>query len=120
MIQLFKLYCQQTLNTRHGPHRVIFYEGSKYVLANLVTHKERSVHIKNSNFFNYDSEVDIPADTTRRDYMEFVVEKVLSHSGDAKKPTAMLFQSNGLITMTLITHGSRGKTYGFVKHFMNI
>ena len=50
---------------------------------------ERSVHIKNLKFFNYDSEVDVPSDTARRDYMEFVVEKVLKHSGDTKKPTAM-------------------------------
>ena len=41
---------------------------------------------------NYDSEVDVPADTARRDYMEFVVEKVLSHSGDKKKPTTMSFK----------------------------
>ena len=33
--------------TWHGPYCVISYTGSKYVLANLVTHKERSVHIKN-------------------------------------------------------------------------
>ena len=77
--------------TWHGPYRVISYKGSKYVLANLVTHKERSVHIKSSIFLNYDSEVDVPADTARRDYMEFVVEKVLKHSGDTKKPTAMSF-----------------------------
>ena len=33
--------------TSHSPYRVISYKGSEYVLANLVTHKERSVHIKN-------------------------------------------------------------------------
>ena len=47
-----------------------------------------SVHLKN---FNYGSEVDVPADTARRDYMKFVVEKVLKHSGDTEKPTAMSF-----------------------------
>jgi hypothetical protein len=50
------------------------------------------VHIKNLKIFNYDSEVDVPADTARRDYMEFVVEKVLNHAGDKKKPTTMSFQ----------------------------
>ena len=77
--------------TWHGPSRVTSYKGSEYVLANLVNHKERSVHIKNLKKFNYDSEVDVPADTARRDYMEFVVEKILKHSGDTKKPTAMSF-----------------------------
>ena len=32
--------------TWHGPYRVISYKGSKYVLVNLATHKERSVHVK--------------------------------------------------------------------------
>ena len=46
--------------------------------------------------FNYDPEVDIPADTARRDYMEFVVEKVLGHAGDTKKPTTMSFHVKSL------------------------
>ena len=50
------------------------------------------MYIKKLKNFNYDSEVDVPADTARRDYMEFVVEKVLNHSGDKKKPTTMSFQ----------------------------
>ena len=70
--------------------------------------------------FNDDPEVDIPADTARRDYMEFVVEKVLGHAGDTKKPTTMSFHLNGSTTMTLIIHGSRGNHYGSVKHSMII
>ena len=50
------------------------------------------MHIKNLKKFKYDSEVDVPADTARHDYMEFVVEMILNHSGDTKKPTAMSFQ----------------------------
>ena len=46
--------------TWHGPYRVTSYKGYKYVLANLVTHKERNVHLKNPKKFNYDSEVDVP------------------------------------------------------------
>ena len=63
----------------------------EYVLTDLVNHKKRSVHVKNLKIFNYDPDVDIPADTARRDYMEFVVEKVLGHAGDTKKPTTMSF-----------------------------
>ena len=33
----------------------------------------------------------MPADTARRDYMEFFVEKILAHAGDIKKPTSMSF-----------------------------
>ena len=56
-----------------------------------MNHKERSVHVKNLKIFNYDPEVVLPADTARHDYMEFVVEKVLGHTGDTKKPTTMSF-----------------------------
>ena len=43
------------------------------------------------NYKCYGSEGDVPADAARRDYMEFVVEKILKHSGDTEKPTAMSF-----------------------------
>ena len=56
-----------------------------------MNHKERSVHVKNLKILNYDPEVVLPADTARHDYMEFVVEKVLGHTGDTKKPTTMSF-----------------------------
>ena len=75
----------------HGPYCIVSFKGSEYVLANLVNHKTRSVHVKNLKIFNYDPKVDIPADTARRDYMEFMVEKVLGHAGDIKKPTTMSF-----------------------------
>ena len=70
-----------------GPFRVVSLEGSEYVLANLITHKHNSVHVKNLKIFNYDPSMGIPADTARRDYME----KVLSHTGDSRKPTSMSF-----------------------------
>ena len=59
----------------------------------------------------------VSADTARRDYMEFVVEKVLGHADDQQQCRSML---NGSSTMTLITHGSRGNHYGSVKHSMTI
>lgn len=74
-----------------GPFRVVSFIGSEYVLANLITHKHNSVHVKNLKIFNYDLSMGLPADTARRDYMEYFVEKVLNHSGDKKKPTSMSF-----------------------------
>ena len=47
--------------------------------------------MKNLKIFNYDPSLGIPADTARRDYMEYFVEKVLRHTGDSKKPTSMSF-----------------------------
>lgn len=54
----------------HRPYRVVSFEESEYILANLVTHNEGSAHVKNLKIFNYDPAVGIPADTARRDYME--------------------------------------------------
>ena len=64
-----------------GPFRVVSFEGSEYVLANLITHKHNSVYVKNFKIFNYDPSMGLPADTARRDYMEYFFEKVLNHSG---------------------------------------
>ena len=74
-----------------GPFHVISFEGSEYVLANLITHKDNSVHVKNFKIFNYDPSMGIPADTARRDYMEYFVEKVFNNTGATKKPTSMSF-----------------------------
>ena len=63
-----------------------------------------------AQIFNYDSEVDVPADTARRDYMEFVVEKISRH----------LVIQNGSTMIILIIHGSCGNHYGSVKHSMII
>ena len=52
-------------------------------------------------------EVDVPADTARRDYMEFVVEKVLNHSGDKKKPTTMSFQVKWLNYDDTVKHSMK-------------
>ena len=57
------------------------------ISSQTLSHTRSEVYIlKIKKNLNYDSEVDVPADTARRDYMEFVVEKVLNHSGDKKKP----------------------------------
>ena len=68
-----------------GPFRVVSLEGSEYVLANLITHKHNSVHVKNLKIFDYDPSMGLPADTARRDYMEYFVEKVLNRSDYTKK-----------------------------------
>lgn len=74
-----------------GPFRVVSFIDSEYVIANLITHKERRVHIKNLKQFLFDPAVALPADTARRDYMEHFVEKILAHEGDEKKPTSLSF-----------------------------
>ena len=67
-------------------------KGPSMSLQTLLHTKNELCILKIKKKINYDSEVDVPADIARRDYMEFVVEKVLSHSGDEKKPTTMSYQ----------------------------
>ena len=74
-----------------GPFRVVSFNESEHVLAKLITHKHNSIHVKNLKIFNYDPSMGLPADTARRDYMEYFVEKVLNHTGDTKKLTSMSF-----------------------------
>ena len=75
------------LFTRRILHR------SEYVIANLITHKERRVYITHLNLFLLDPAVAIalPADTARRDYTEILVEKTSAHASDKKKPPSMSF-----------------------------
>ena len=100
-----------------GLLRVVSFVGSEYVLANLIAHKEHSVHVKNLKIFNYDPLMGMPADTARRDYMEYFVEKVLSHTGDKKKPTSMSFHLKWLnCDDSHKTWEPWGKISGSVKH----
>ena len=46
------------------------------ISSQTLLHTKNEVYIlKILKIYNYDSEVNVPADTARRDYMEFVVEK---------------------------------------------
>ena len=58
-----------------GPFRVVSYIDSEYVIANLITQKKCRVHITNLKQFLFDPAVALPADTARRDYIEFLLRK---------------------------------------------
>lgn len=83
----------RSLTKCHGRFRVVSFVVSEYVLANLITHVGRRVHVKSLKIFNYDPSMGFRADTARR---EFFVEKVLAHSGDTKRPSSMSFHAKGL------------------------
>ena len=72
--------------------------------------------MKNLKIFNNDPSMGIPADTARRDYMEYFVEKVLGHTGDSKKPQSMSFHVKWLNSH--IIHRSLGRISGSVMHSM--
>jgi RNase H-like domain found in reverse transcriptase/Integrase core domain/Integrase zinc binding domain/Chromo (CHRromatin Organisation MOdifier) domain len=74
-----------------GPMRVISGDDSRYLLYDLITHKEKIYHISDLKHFLYDPAITDPLDVARRDYMEFFVESVLDHRGDIKRKTDLKF-----------------------------
>ena len=74
-----------------GPFRVLSSSQSEYTLLNLITKKHRTVHASKLKTFVFDPATQDPADTARRDYMEFFVESILAHRGDRKKVSSLSF-----------------------------
>ena len=71
--------------------KVISNEGSKYLLLDLVTKKEKHIHVTRIKEFLFaPSRVD-PTDVARRDYLEHFVEAILKHKGDIKVLSSLQF-----------------------------
>jgi Chromo (CHRromatin Organisation MOdifier) domain len=87
-------YAQQPPTRLHthwfGPMRVISNDKSAYTLLDLVTKKERQIHVKRIKEFIFSTTAD-PLDIARRDYLEFFVEEILSHRGNVKKVSTLQF-----------------------------
>ena len=74
-----------------GPMKVISNEGSKYLLLDLITKKEKHIHVTRIKEFLFaPSRVD-PTDVARRDYLEYFVEAILKHKGDTKVLSSLQF-----------------------------
>ena len=67
-----------------GPMRVISGRDSRYLLYDLVSHKEVEYHVSDMKPFKFDPLTTNPLDVARRDHMEFFVEKVFEHRGDLR------------------------------------
>lgn len=74
-----------------GPMRVVSGSHSRYLLYDLITHKEKVYHVSDMKPFLYDPAITNPIDIARRDYMEFFVEKILEHKGDLTKKKDIKF-----------------------------
>ena len=73
-----------------GPMKVISNHLSEYVLLDLITKKEKNIHVKRIKQFHFSPTAD-PLDIARRDYLEFFVEEILSHRGNVKKVSTLQF-----------------------------
>ena len=73
-----------------GPMKVISNKHSEYTLLDLVTKKERHIHVTRIKEFFFSTKAD-PLDIARRDYLEFYVEEILTHRGNIKKVSTLEF-----------------------------
>jgi hypothetical protein len=74
-----------------GPLRVINYIGAMYILHNLVTNEEETIHVSRLKPFEYDPMHTDPVAVARADANEYVIGAVLAHSGDPKRKSSLDF-----------------------------
>ena len=67
-----------------GPMQVMSGHDSRYILKDLVSHKEKEYHVSDMKPFKFDPSTTNPLDIARRDHLEFFVEKVFEHRGDLR------------------------------------
>lgn len=80
------------LQTRKkGPFQVVNIIGSKYVLQDLLSHKNFETHISNLSPFNFDESRTDPVDVAMHDNQEFLIEDILAHRGDRTRRSTMEF-----------------------------
>ena len=77
---------------KYGPMRVINKVGTKYSVQDLVTGKVEEVPIHRLSTFLIDEDKDDPRETALRDNNEFVVEKILAHTGNKKRSKELKFE----------------------------
>ena len=76
-----------------GPYKVISKQGNEYTIENLVTGLQQNAHCKLLRVYNYDVERTDPRDIALRDYKDqYYIERVISHTGQKRRPGAMKFK----------------------------
>lgn len=77
-----------------GPMKVISKDesGLNYVLRDLCTHKDETVHVKRIHPFYYDSVITDPTHVALADSQEQRIDKIVGHRGDRYKPSSMEFE----------------------------
>ena len=63
-----------------------------YVLKDLTTNQNETVHVTRIHPFYYDPKITDPRQVANADKQVFDVDKILSHRGNKNKPSTMEFQ----------------------------
>ena len=71
--------------------KVIESRDSRYKLLDLITLKEKEYHVSDVKPFVFDAALTDPLNVTRRDNMEYFIDKILQHRGNLKKKTEIGF-----------------------------
>ena len=74
-----------------GPIQVVSRKDSRYLLKDLISHKEKEYHVSDMKPFIFDPSTTNPTDIARRDHLEFFVDKVFRHRGDLKSKRDLEF-----------------------------
>ena len=74
-----------------GPMRVISNHFNEYTLFDLINKKEVTYHVTDLKQFIFNPERHSPQDIARKDYLEFFVEKVISHRGNTSHTRSLEF-----------------------------
>ena len=75
-----------------GPMQVISHSQGEYTLLDLTTNKEKQYHSSQMKQFIFDPDETNPQDVSRRDYLEFFIEEIITHSGNTKKLSTLTFK----------------------------
>ena len=68
-----------------GPFKVLGNENLEYELLDLITRKEKTVHVTRLKEFIFNPAITEPQDIARRDYLEFFVEAMRRHRGPTSR-----------------------------------
>ena len=76
-----------------GPLKVVNTYGTRYSLQNLINGETRDVHVSRIRpFLSSDTSLDNMRAVAIRDHHEYVVEKILEHTGDPKRRSTLEFK----------------------------
>ena len=74
-----------------GPFKVLGSENLEYRLLDLVTSKEKLIHVTTLKEFIFDPFTTEPKDIARRDFLEYFVEAIIAHRGSTSRKSEFQF-----------------------------
>ena len=74
-----------------GPFKVLGHENSEYRLFDLVSKKEKLIHVTRIKEFIFNPLDVNPQDIARRDVLEYYVESILEHRGNPRRVSSLQF-----------------------------